>query len=164
MQLITWHRAIDNRTEQIMVKSLTSSKSQGGVFGLLGMLLARLGVTGKYTTMTIEPGGIYVTCDNGVLQRISGSGYSMDDTYYIIACYKKFSTHVSIGVVDSFDKIEAGIKELSGDEYKGSVIVNKVSSRGVYVYMCLDSGKKIRVPFGTSGKSGGMLIYCNVSI
>lgn len=155
--LVTWHRAIDGRTEQILASSLEKAQSQGRVFGFLGYLAAKLGFPGSCSVIRTGNDGIFVICKNGSERRISGNGFSADKTFYVITCYKRFSPEMAIGAVDCPSKVDLAILKLAGKGYNGRVIVNEISSRGIYTcnFAC-----KTRVPHGTEQDTGYAPEFC----
>jgi len=148
--LVTYHRVFDNRTEQILVDSLEKARKPERACSVFDKTLRMVGIKGFCSTVKIGKDGIHVIGKNDKLENISGESFSIDKTYYIITCYKKYSRKSASGAVDSYDDIQAGINEIAGDGYTGKVIVNEVSSRGVYM-IDADEFREV-VPFDTGDR------------
>jgi hypothetical protein len=148
--LVTWHRPFDKRTEQILTDTYEKARKPERACSALDRLLRMVGIIGFCSAKKIGRDGIHVIGKNDTLKNISGDSFSIDKTYYIITCYKKCRCKSASGAVDNYNYIQAGINEIAYDGYTGKVIVNEVSSRGVYI-IDADSYREV-VPFDTGDR------------
>jgi hypothetical protein len=93
---------------------------------------------------------------DGSQKLISGNEYNADETYWLIATYKKWSDECRISVVTTADKHPAetftdcdhiwlSVFQAIKEGYTGDIVVNEIGSRGVYVVDMTRKSKE-RVP------------------
>jgi len=142
--LVTWHHKWLNQTEQIIAGSREAAMRQNRVIGNNGQRIMHwLGIKGINDITMITDNGIYGI--NGNEEKKCGiTEYSLDNTYWLIICWKKRNNKNIKVVAQSYEEMTEMVNALKHQlGYNGKLIVNEINSRGVFL---LNNTKKEKVP------------------